>query len=247
MKKHWTMRVAVLMVALTLITSCFVSGTYAKYVTSGSATDQARVAKFGVTVTATGSAFGTSYYDVLQTESNQISATYTAGTDSVKSDGTGGTYTKVVAPGTGDDVAVITLTGTPEVDVRVSVAATLSLTGWTTDGTDEYCPIVFTVNGQTYGTNDSNATNKSADVAALITAVQNAINALTRDYEALTNLATATNAANQPILPISWAWPFSTSAANDIKDTALGDRAAADVADAAHIDITITTTVTQID
>ena len=48
MKKNWTMRVALLIVALALITSCFVSGTYAKYVTSTTASDSARVAKFGV-------------------------------------------------------------------------------------------------------------------------------------------------------------------------------------------------------
>ena len=51
-KKNWTLRAAVLMLALVLITSCFVGGTFAKYVTSGSGTDSARVAKFGVTVKA---------------------------------------------------------------------------------------------------------------------------------------------------------------------------------------------------
>ena len=43
-KKNWTLRAAVLMLALVLITSCFVGGTFAKYVTSGSGTDSARVA-----------------------------------------------------------------------------------------------------------------------------------------------------------------------------------------------------------
>lgn len=51
-KKHWTLRAAGLLFALVLITSCFVGGTFAKYVTSKSASDSARVAKFGVVIEA---------------------------------------------------------------------------------------------------------------------------------------------------------------------------------------------------
>ena len=51
-KKNWTMRAAVLLFALVLISSCFVGGTFAKYVTSAGGSATARVAKFGVTVTA---------------------------------------------------------------------------------------------------------------------------------------------------------------------------------------------------
>ena len=61
-KKNWTLRAAVLMLALVLITSCFVGGTFAKYVTGGSGTDSARVAKFGVTVTANGTMFSKEYH-----------------------------------------------------------------------------------------------------------------------------------------------------------------------------------------
>lgn len=46
---------------LTLITSCFVGGTFAKYVTKAEATDSARVAKWGVEVNVTGGGFHTSY------------------------------------------------------------------------------------------------------------------------------------------------------------------------------------------
>ena len=52
LKKNWTLRAAVLMLALVLITSCFVGGTFAKYVTSDNAADLARVAKWGVSITA---------------------------------------------------------------------------------------------------------------------------------------------------------------------------------------------------
>lgn len=38
-----------------MLTTCMTAGTFAKYTTSDSANDSARVAKFGVTVTADGS------------------------------------------------------------------------------------------------------------------------------------------------------------------------------------------------
>lgn len=47
MKKTNTMRVAVLLLALALVTSCFVGGTFAKYTSSISGKDNARVAYWG--------------------------------------------------------------------------------------------------------------------------------------------------------------------------------------------------------
>lgn len=47
MKKNRTMRVATLLMVLTLITSCFVGGTFAKYTTSSTVNDSARVAYWG--------------------------------------------------------------------------------------------------------------------------------------------------------------------------------------------------------
>ena len=100
-KKNWTLRAAVLMLALVLITSCFVGGTFAKYVTSGSGTDSARVAKFGVTVTANGDVFAKEY------DTNDQTVVGTIAKSVISTD-------KVVAPGTtsnGDFVAA-TITGT---------------------------------------------------------------------------------------------------------------------------------------
>ena len=47
MKKTKFMRAALLLLVLTLITSCFVGGTFAKYTTSANGSDSARVAKWG--------------------------------------------------------------------------------------------------------------------------------------------------------------------------------------------------------
>ena len=51
------MRVAGLLLALVLVTSCFVGGTFAKYVTGNYGEDNARVAKFGVAVQGTSDMF----------------------------------------------------------------------------------------------------------------------------------------------------------------------------------------------
>lgn len=47
MKKTKLMRAALLLLVLTLITSCFVGGTFAKYTTSAKGSDTARVARWG--------------------------------------------------------------------------------------------------------------------------------------------------------------------------------------------------------
>ena len=113
-KKNWTLRAAVLMLALVLITSCFVGGTFAKYVTSGSGGDQARIAKFGVTVTATdNSMFKTMY---ATDDKHAKDAGISASVESTTKD-------NLVAPGTkADDAFIFSITGKPEVAVNVKIA-----------------------------------------------------------------------------------------------------------------------------
>ena len=61
MKKNWTMKLAGLLLALTMITACFVGSTFAKYVTRAQGEAEARVAKWGVLLTVEGDPFGTQY------------------------------------------------------------------------------------------------------------------------------------------------------------------------------------------
>ncbi|MGN0165548.1 MAG: hypothetical protein ACI39R_05140 [Lachnospiraceae bacterium] len=232
-KKSTLIKVATLLMVLALGTTCFTSGTLAKYVTSNNGGDSARVAKFGVTVTANGETFAEEYDTHDQSVAATIAQSVVSSTDE------NGNQDKVVAPGTSGDMASMTLTGTPEVAVRVSYDATLELTGWTTDGTDEYCPIEIEVNSTVYkiGGNDTEG-NTITTVDELETAVKTAIENYSQDYEANTDLSTVS-------VSVSWAWPFSTGDENDVKDTALGNRAAA--GNAATIKLTVKTTVTQID
>ena len=53
MKKNRTMRVAVLMLALTLLTCCFVGSTFAKYTSNATGNDLGTVAKWSFTVEGT--------------------------------------------------------------------------------------------------------------------------------------------------------------------------------------------------
>ena len=235
-KKNWTLRAAVLMFDLVLITSCFVGGTFAKYVTSGSGTDSARVAKFGVTVTANGTMFAKEYATDDQTVVGTIAKSVIS-TD------------KVVAPGTesnGDFVAA-TVTGTPEVAVRVSYkldTATLQLENWKDGDGKFYCPLVFKVKTPDGNTVISGMEFQTAE--AMKAALVNAVAAYTKDYAPGTDLS----GKAAETLAISWEWPFETGTdadkpANNIRDTFLGDEAAA--GRAATVSLTLATTVTQID
>lgn len=165
MKKNKILRLASVMLMLCLITTCAISGTFAKYTTDGTAEDTARVAKWGVTVNVTGA-------DLFTDE-------YNGGKVSADAD--------VVAPGTAGTLAGITISGSPEVAVNVKFAATLELGDkWTTTGTDVYCPIVFTVGTTEYKIDGT--TIKT--VAELETAVQNAINAISATFPVGTPITT---------------------------------------------------------
>lgn len=223
MKKNTMMRVASTLLVAVLLTSCVISGTFAKYVTSATGTDSARVAKFGVAITANGSTFAKEY------ETHDPNYVGTIAKSVVSTE-------KVVAPGTGGDMASMTLAGTPEVAVKVTYEADFALSdNWTVEGGKFYCPLIITVEGTEV--NGATFDNKAAFEAA----VESLINGWTKAYGPNVDLS----AQGTDSVSVSWVWPFSTSAANDANDTWLGNQAAA--GNAATVSLTITTTVTQID
>ena len=232
------MRIASFLLIAVLLSTSAISGTYAKYVTADKADDTARVAKFGVEIEPNGEMF-LKYY-------GKDDDTYSKSDDTVVTSD----EWKLVAPGTKRDMTKVHLTGTPEVAVRVSYAADITLDGWTLSNGDEYCPIVFTINGKTYGTVDTAANEQSDTVEKLIARLEKVISEYYQDYAPNTVLDTI-YAMDDNALEISWEWPFETGstpdqiAANDIKDTDLGNKAAAGYH--AVIKVEVTTTVTQID
>ena len=232
------MRVAGLLLALVLVTSCFVGGTFAKYVTSGRGDDSARVAKFGVKITANGATFANEY------ATDDKSVVGTIAQSVVSSDGS-----KLVAPGTEGNMVSMTLTGTPEVAVRVQYAATLTLNdNWKGADGKFYCPLQIKIPEydaatQTWGNVIVDGT-KFDDAEALRREVENRINAFSATYKAGTSLDSLT-AEDHKVPSVSWKWPFHHDDASDIKDTYLGDQAAK--GEAADILLTVVTTVTQVD
>ncbi len=244
-KKNVTLRTAAVLFALALITSCFVGGTFAKYVTNGTGTDTARVAKFGVTVTANGTMFAEQY------DADKEAKTVVSSRVGVAE----GDKDNVVAPGTSGKMVSMKLSGQPEVDVHVNYAPTVTLSdNWKDKDNNFYCPLQIKVNG--IMVDGHRFTDKQQFVDEIVKAIVNhqKNNVV---YKAGTDLSTDTVGDNA--LTISWAWPFETAtsddpspetaaaekAANNVKDTYLGDQAAD--GNAATIEISVVTTVTQVD
>lgn len=221
MKKTGFMRAALLLLVLTLITSCFVGGTFAKYTTRASGTDTARVAKFGVQITANGGTFAEEY------------ATDDTGVAGAIAKSVVSTRENVVAPGTKGEMVKMTLSGTPEVAVRVGYTAHVTVSNWTVDGAF-YCPIAIKVGNLVFHGVDY------TDAGTFASAVESEIADFSANYAAQTNLSTAGVTAPE----VSWEWVYEGDGEHQTneKDTALGNAAAP-----ATITLAIETTVTQID
>ena len=233
MKNNRIMKAAGALLVLVLVTSCFVGSTFAKYTTTGRGDDTARVAKFGVKIEANGSTFAKEY----DTDDQSVVGTIAQSVVSSNDD-------KLVAPGTEGSMVSMTITGKPEVAVNVQYAATLTLNDkWKDAQGNFYCPLQIKVNTGTGNEVYCGLDYNSATLFAQ--AVQDAISNANAKYEANTDLSTT---AVKP--SVSWAWAYEgagahTVAQTDEKDTYLGDQAAA--GNAASIQLTVQTTVTQID
>lgn len=150
MKKNKAMRAAGGLFIATMLSTSIISGTYAKYVTGDKVEDTARVAKFGVEVTASGYLFSDTYRDAGNGnvpgkvgDENNVNgeginlSVVSSGTNTLPNNGAPlGTadkngingIDKVVAPGTtnGENAFVFSITGKPEVDVEIKFNITNS-------------------------------------------------------------------------------------------------------------------------
>lgn len=237
MKKNKFMKLASGLLVLCLMTTCVIGATLAKYVTANTTTDQARVAKWGVKVSAdTPETFKTSY---TKTESGAGIPELTV----VSSD-----TDKVVAPGTSGTAAAFSITGTPEVAVRITFEMTVTsdvmlgqgeymdINGNTVNLTDDYYPVKFTLNDGTSNVVDGKT----------LTDVKNYLEDHPIIVEANQDLET------EVTYTLSWEWEFDVSIDDDKKDTLLGDIEAGEVSKGSNtvstdINYSLTITVTQID
>ena len=226
MKKNKMMRIASVLLVAVLMSTCAISGTFAKYVTEGSATDTARVAKWGVKIDSVVATDNTFFKGDYETTDTVLGAGFTYTVDSSNAD-------DVIAPGTSGEWINVNITGTPEVAVAVTYVADLDLGDkWVDESAAYYCPIEITVGSETFkGTTYASAAEFEAAVEAAIVAKK-------ATYPVNTDLS-----AVEDDVVISWAWAFEGN--DDAKDSDLGD-AAAD-GNAATIALTINITIEQID
>lgn len=241
MNKNKSMRAAGGLMIATLLSTSIVSGTYAKYVTSDSAKDSARVAKFGVEVKADGTLFDTTYKSVAN-ENVPGAGETDAAILTVQSSNND----KLVAPGTKNDEGIsFSVTGQPEVDVAVKIEIANTSDVWLGTGTypnmtngdvfdnkyvadndiftttDAYYPIKYTLK-------QAGAEIATGNLDTIISALNTALNGTGSEtvYKAGTDLSTVLGA-----FQLTWEWDFDASGA-DKQDTLLGDLAAGNVGDA---------------
>ena len=226
MRKNKMMRLASALLVAVLLSTCAISGTFAKYVTEASAADTARVAKWGVTASVIGGAFATEY------AMDDAGAYFTNSVVSSTTD-------KLVAPGTDGTFTGVALTGTPEVAVNITKTATIDINGWEIDHDNDsvadyyYCPLRITINGtEYYGMNYATADQFEA-------ALKSAIELSNGNYEAGTDLSVISGMNGN----YEWKWDFNpTTPYTDEFDTKLGDLTTAHT-----ITIDVEVVVTQLD
>lgn len=245
MKKNKMMRLASVLLVAVLMSTCAISGTFAKYVTTASGSNSARVAKFGVTVTAGGDAFKNQY---ATNAANSFGYDGTFSVDSFNDE-------KVVAPGTSGTVELFSVAGTPEVAVNVKAELTatsriklptkngyLDQTGagenFNVDA--DYYPIKWTLKKD--GTAVTGAENVGLD------AIVTALGTISKKYGPNTNLGTELGSYT-----LEWKWEYGEEESisdTDKMDTYLGDVIAGTVTDTTVVtteSFNFSITVTQID
>ena len=214
MKKNAMLKIAAILMVAVLLTTCAISSTFAKYVTSGNvAATTATVAKWGVSVK-------TNFFTenagnaLFKAEYGTDPDTASASTAHVKA------ADLTVAPGTSNSVNIESVaTGTPEVNGKITVGCTVDLADGAWVGTNGfYCPIIFTIGDQVVNGLDCGSEAE----------IQNAIN------EAFALKGVAYFDANENIsesldnLTFGWEWKLQSGEsseyeANNKNDTALGD------------------------
>lgn len=221
MKKTKFMRAALLLLVLTLITSCFVGGTFAKYTTSTTGNDSARVAYWGFDQNAS-------------TTIDLFDGEYT----NVKASGEVDGFSNVIAPGTEKSTTFAFGYTNYKTDTikAPEVAYTFTVNPTITGDYDS-----LDANGSfkwTLAKGDAAATEYGT-VAELLAAIK-----------ALSGDSTGTKTYNPGELPaaftaadevytIGWKWAFD---GNDTADTALGNSQTLE-----NVTFSITITATQVD
>lgn len=227
MRKNKMMRAASGLLVAVLLSTCAISGTFAKYTTSADGTDSARVAKWGFQPTTIDL---TNLFDDAYATTGEAAA-YDATGNTVKATSEN---TDVIAPGTNGSATF----------------------GFTYGGDDSATApeVAYTFNVSTNGSTCDQSIQNNANIQWKLdegnwgtwTALTTAIEALDGNqagdrYEPNT-LPDEFNTAGPSIHTIYWKWIFNTNDTADGTDTDMGNKAKLD-----EVTLKITVTATQID
>ena len=226
MKKNKMMRIASVLLVAVILTTCAISGTFAKYVSSKDSFDTARVAYWG---------FNPATMNITNLFANAYETT-------VLGDADVNALTDVIAPGTTKSASFsFAYDGTANQAPEVAYTFEVSAAGSTCADSIKNNPnILWKLDTGAWGTWD-----------AMITAIEALDgNKPGNRYEA-GDLPTGFTAADETHT-IEWKWIFdehatnkeTTTTNNDINDTAMGNVTPADLA---KVTVSITVTATQID
>lgn len=237
MRKNKMMRLASMLLVLTLLSTCMISGTFAKYVTTATGSDSARVAKWGIKMDGDGKALFADTYGATVKSDNG---------DDVVAPGTNGSYIYSVF-GTPETAYEITFEGTEITKTPAGKVNDVYLgkgvyTYIDKDGKDatEYVDMDAKLENAYYKYYPVNySVTIFANNAKTITGFESGI---AKTYETLSEAMTALAAAKVEYavgtecdltVTIAWEWQFDkdttpsiavpTHSSNDVYDTILGD------------------------
>lgn len=196
-KKSKTIIVAAIVLMLCLITTCVVGTTLAKYTTSGSGSDSAQVAKWGVKIEILGDKLFNNEY---KNSSNAVTVKSTS---------------DVVAPGTSGSTT-FSISGTPEVALNVSIDFDMTSDVYLYT----YHPLVFTLKQVRNYAGDVDVTLKSGTLKEIETYLSSWSN---KNY----NPNTVLDATFELSWEWKFDGEGESVGANDVNDTLLGDLIAA--------------------
>ncbi len=222
MKKNTMMRIASALLVLTLLSTCAISGTFAKYVTTATGDDSARVANWGFTTTT---------MNISNLFANAYKYNETAAATGEESTSVVGTSSAdVIAPGTAGSATFKFAYDGQEAAPEVAYNFEVSTTG-SECATDiqSNTAITWSLDNGAYGTWNE-----------LIAAIEKLDGSEEGAKEYAPGELPTGFSASDDVHTISWKWDFAKEG-NDSTDTALGNKATLD-----SVKLVITVTATQV-
>lgn len=203
MKQNKTYKILTGLTLVTMLTTTIIGSTMANFTSAASVEGSAKVASCTLNVSAT-DLFNKKYISDVADLAKE--STYTVVSDE-----------KVLAPGTKNEIN-LKVNGVTEFLVDGTHSLDVELEGdWKDQDGNFYCPIEFKITKH----NKDNSTEDYKVLGINYTSKDDLLAALATNTVCHSTYKANTEFEDYIPITISWNWPFSTSAANNVKDTAL--------------------------